>query len=374
MPPISLLIKPASSNCSLRCKYCFYHSIAENRTTQSFGIMSADTLENIVKKALEYADLACTFAFQGGEPTLAGLDFFRKLIEYVKQYNKKNVAVSFALQTNGILIDEEWAEFLADNKFLVGISLDGPKDIHNSHRVDAKNDGTFNKVMKTIEIFNKYKIEYNILYVVTALSARYANKIYNFFKQNNFRYIQFIPCLDPINEERGQHSYSLKPQDLEKFLKQTFDRWYEDFAKGEYVSVRYFDNLVTMILGHRPEACNMNGKCQCQCVVEADGGVYPCDFYVLDKWCLGNINDTELKNILSSENAVEFIKTSLPVADKCRECRWYSICRGGCRRERDNFEGEEISLNYYCSAYKEFFNYAYSRLLNAARIVSRNQA
>ena len=371
MPPISLLIKPASSNCSLSCKYCFYHSIAENREIQSYGIMSIDTLESIVKKALRYADKMCAFAFQGGEPTIAGIDYFKKLIEFVKLYNVKNVVVNFSIQTNGILINEEWAEFLAKNNFLVGISLDGPKDIHNAHRIDAKNDGTFNKVMKAIELFNKFKVEYNILYVVTSQSARYANKIYSFFKENNFKYIQFISCLDALNEKRGEHPYSLKPSDLEKFLKQTFDRWYEDFMKGDYVSVRYFDNLINIILGLRPEACNMNGRCQCQCVIEADGGVYPCDFYVIDKWKLGNIKDKEIEEIISCETAKAFIEISLPVAPECKKCEWYSICKGGCRREGDSFEEGNMALNYYCASYKEFFKYAYTRLVNVARVISR---
>ena len=373
MPPISLLIKPASSNCSLRCKYCFYHSLAENRTTESYGIMSIVTLESVVKKALGYADKICTFAFQGGEPTIAGVEYFKKFIEFVKLYNNKNVAVNFALQTNGIFINEEWAEFLFKNNFLVGISLDGPKDIHNSHRIDAKNDGTFSKVMKSIELFNKFKVQYNILYVVTAQSARYANKIYSFIKKNNFQYIQFITCLDALNEERGTHPYSLNPINFEKFLKQTFNRWYEDFMRGEYISVRYFDNLINIILGHRPEACNMNGRCQCQCVIEADGGVYPCDFYVIDKWQLGNINNKDIEDLLNGENAKDFTETSLQVEAECKECEWFSLCKGGCRRERDSFGKKGISLNYYCSAYREFFNYSYTRLVNVAEIISRKQ-
>lgn len=369
MPAISLLIKPSSSECNLRCKYCFYNSLSEKRNIKSYGIMSADTLKNIVKKALEFSDQICTFAFQGGEPTLAGLDFYKKLIEYVKKYNTKNVEVRFALQTNGLLLNEEWIKFLANNNFLIGISLDGPKEIHNTNRIDIKNNGTFNKVMKTIELFNKFKVEYNILYVVTAQSSRHANKIYSFFKQNNFRYIQFISCIDPLNEIRGKYHYSLKPLDLEKFLKQTFDRWYKDILKGDYVSVRYFDNLVNMILGNRPEACNMNGRCQCNCVIEADGGVYPCDFYVIDRWNMGNINVSEIKDILNSEASNNFIKASFEVSEECRRCKWYYLCRGGCRRDRDNFN-DTIGLNYYCSAYKEFFEYAYDRLIHVGRIAS----
>ena len=371
MPPISLLIKPASSKCNLRCKYCFYSWISENRTTQSYGIMNFNTLEILVRKSLEYSDNVCTFAFQGGEPTIAGLDFFKKFIELVKIYNTKQVAVNFALQTNGMLINEEWASFLVGNKFLVGLSLDGPKEIHNLHRIDGMKDGTFNRVMKTVEIFNKFEVEYNILYVVTSQSARYANKIYNFFKKNSFKYIQFISCLDPLEEERGLHPYSLKPEDLSKFLKITFDRWYEDFTKGDYVSVRYFDNLISMLLGYPPEACNMIGKCQCQCVVEADGGIYPCDFYVLDKWYLGNVKDKDLKDILNCEVSNKFIDESQVVSSECKECKWYGLCRGACKRERENFENEGLGLNYYCSSYKDFFDYAYPRLLSVARTVSR---
>ena len=144
MLPINFLIKPASSNCNYKCKYCFYNSIAEKRDIASYGIMKEDTLEAIVKKGLEYAEVMCGFAFQGGEPTLAGLDFYVKLIELQKKYNIKKLKIYNSLQTNGMLIDEKWARFLHDNDFLVGLSLDGPKDVHDINRVDSKNHGTFN--------------------------------------------------------------------------------------------------------------------------------------------------------------------------------------------------------------------------------------
>jgi uncharacterized protein len=153
MPSISLLIKPASSDCNLRCKYCFYHSLSKNRSVESYGMMSESTLENIVKKALFEAEPQCTFAFQGGEPTLIGLDFYKKLIELEEKYNTKNIKINNVIQTNSILIDEEWAEFLYDNNFLVGVSLDGPKDINNLHRIDALGKGTYNKIMKSIAVY-----------------------------------------------------------------------------------------------------------------------------------------------------------------------------------------------------------------------------
>ncbi len=371
MPPVSLLIKPASSNCNLRCKYCFYHSIAENRQKESYGMMDIETLETLVKKALEYAEHVCTFAFQGGEPTLVGLDFYRKLIEFEKKYNVKKVQIHNALQTNGVVIDEEWAKFLAENKFLVGLSLDGPKDIHDANRYDPVNKGSFNKIMETVKLFNKHRVEYNILSVITANTARHISKIYNFFKKNDFRYLQFIPCLDPLGEEPGAYDYSLSPDRYAVFLKTLFDQWYADILQGNMISIRYFDNLVGMAMGQRPEACGMSGVCTCQFVVEANGGVYPCDFYVIDEWYLGNLKHDSLEALKKSERGTAFVEISKDIDPQCRECRWLNLCRGGCRRDREPFENNRPILNRFCSAYKDFFEYAGERIYNLARLYSK---
>ncbi len=334
--------------------------------TANYGMMDVGLLEQMVKKALEYADHVCTFAFQGGEPTLIGLEFYKKLIELEKKYNLKKVQVNNALQTNGLMIDESWAKFLAENNFLVGISLDGPKDIHDANRIDARSDGSFNRVMNTIELFNKYKVEYNVLFVVNAYVARHASKIYNFFKRHNFKYLQFIPCLDPLNQQPGGNEFSLKPDRFTYFLKSLFDLWYEDTMKGNMISIRYFDNLIGMFMGYRPEACGMSGQCQCQFVVEADGGVYPCDFYVTDEWLLGNIKDKGFDELRNSDAGKSFIEMSLPVDPKCKECRWFNLCRGGCRRDREPFVDKKAGLNYYCESYREFFDYAGERLRQVA--------
>jgi uncharacterized protein len=366
MPPISLLIKPASGNCNLRCKYCFYHDIAEKRSIENYGMMDIGLLEDLVKKALEYAEQTCVFAFQGGEPTLIGLNFYKKLIEVQKKYNKRKIQINNALQTNGHIINEQWAKFLAENKFLVGISLDGPKDIHDANRIDAKARGTFNNVMNAIELFNKYKVEYNILSVVNGYVARHASKVYNFFKKNNFKYLQFIPCLDALNEQHGSSEFSLKPERFTYFLKSLFDLWYEDIMKGNKVSIRYFDNIAGMYRGYRPEACGMLGRCQCQFVVEANGGVYPCDFYVIDEWLMGNIKEKGFEELKNSDTSRKFVEQSLPVDPICRACKWFNLCRGGCRRDREPFVHEKAGLNYYCKSYQEFFIYSGTRFQQIA--------
>ena len=353
--------------CNLKCKYCFYHSAASQRETACYGLMDIHLLEELVIKAFDYADGVCTFAFQGGEPTLAGLDFYKKLLEFQKKHNKKGIQVNNALQTNGIVINEEWAEFLAQNKFLVGLSLDGPKDIHDDMRVDAKRDGSFKAVMNTAKLFDKYKVEYNILTVVSGTVARHAAQVYNFFKKSGFKHLQFIQCLDPLGERFGGHEYSLKPERYAQFLKTTFDLWYKDLTENNYISVRAFDNYVSMTAGYPPESCGMSGVCTCYFVIESDGGVYPCDFYVLDEWLLGKIQDSSFDELIQTEAAKRFVKSSKHMDEKCRTCKWEFLCHGGCRRTREPFEDGKPDLNYYCSAYKEFFDYAGDRIINIAR-------
>lgn len=367
MPPITLLIKPASSSCNLRCSYCFYHSLCTKRKVDNHGIMNEKILDKIIKSALEEGEGYCTFAFQGGEPTLAGLEFFKKLISFEKKYNKNKLKIYNTIQTNGILINEEWAKFLKENNFLVGLSLDGSKEIHNINRKDVKGMDTFNKVIKTARLLKKYNVEFNILSVVTSKSSKHIKKIYNYFKSNDFKYLQFINCLDPLNEEWGSYEYSLDPDEYTYFLKTLFDEWYNDIMKGNYISIRYFDSLIELIKSGKSSSCGMNGMCTCQFVIESDGSVYPCDFYVIDKWNLGNIEDMSLKDLFESKTSQEFIKQSFDIPQKCKACEWYILCRGGCRRYRDEANKEALSLNRYCESYKAFFTHAIPKLNNILR-------
>lgn len=369
MPALSLLIKPASSGCNLKCTYCFYHSLSNGREVRNYGIMKEDVLESLVKRVLEEADGHCNFAFQGGEPILAGLHFFEKLIEFQEKYNKKKLNIYNSIQTNGTLINDEWAKFLAKNNFLVGLSLDGPKEVHNLNRKDNKGFDTFNKVEKTVYLFNKYGVEFNILCVVTSNTVKHFKKVYKYFKEKDFKFIQFITCLDPLYEKRGSYKYSLKPKEYSKFLKESFDLWYEDFIKGNKISIRFFEGVLENILFGRSSSCGMNGVCSCQFVVESDGGVYPCDFYAIDKWKLGNIQDMSMKELFESKTNYEFMKLSFKIDEKCKKCRWFELCRGGCRRLRDENENEEIGLNYYCESYKEFFEYSFHRLIKVANTI-----
>ena len=273
MKTLSLLIKPASGHCNMACKYCFYADVQNSRKIKNYGFMSEETLENIVRKAFKETKQICSFAFQGGEPTLRGLKFFELFIELQRKYNNKNISVINSIQTNGTLINRDWAKFFSENNFLVGISIDGSEGLHNKYRNGVDGKDTFKCCMSALELLNKHKVNYNVLSVITEDSSKKAKSIYQFYKDNDIKYIQFIPCIDDFNK-KGKKSYSLTSKGYGRFLCDIFDLWYEDFIKGDYYSIRIFDNYINMLMGQPPENCAMRGICQAYPLVEADGSVY----------------------------------------------------------------------------------------------------
>lgn len=361
MKNVQLLVKPASSLCNLRCGYCFYRDETQHREVACHGIMDRETLELTVRKALEAAEESCIFGFQGGEPTLAGLDFYKNVVELVDKYKKEGTYVGYSLQTNGILIDDEWLEFLKEHRFWVGLSIDGDRAIHDRNRPDAQGKDTYARTVKVWKKLQKRKIDSTVLCVLTRQSARRIRSVYENFKKIGAFQLQFIPCLDPMERERGQEVYSLTPQLYAEALKTLFDLWFEDLQKGMGVYIRTFENYVGILRGQPPEACAMYGRCSQQNVVEADGSVYPCDFYALDEYCQGNVRDTDFEKIRMNFDKDPFFLDAEKRGDSCASCRWYPLCRGGCRR--DCFEDERHGRkNYYCEAYREFFPYVISRL------------
>ncbi len=370
MPPISVLIKPVSGNCNMRCRYCFYTDETQHRLVASRGIMSSQTMKLLIDRALAFADGFCTFAFQGGEPSLAGLSFFQAFTEYVKRHpNPKNVRVHYSFQTNGYHLNEDWMKWFSENHVLVGVSLDGPEELHDRYRVDHEGKGTFHRVMSTIRLLEQYHVEYNILTVVTSETAAHGKDVESFFKKHGFTYRQYIECLDPIGEIPGQHEYSLTPEAYGGFLKDVFEVWYREMKVGHYVYNRYFENLMLIIAGQEPESCNMRGICGAQWVIEADGSVYPCDFYALDEWCMGNICADSFETMEAERQRLGFIQVSRQLPDDCRMCRYLALCRNGCRRSRGQVIAETTGKNYFCSAYKKFLEYAYPRLVEVCRML-----
>ena len=364
MPSLNLMIKPVSSNCNMKCKYCFYHDLASNREVASYGKMKEGLLELIIKKVFDEAEGSVSFSFQGGEPTLAGLDFYKKFITYIKKYNTNNTNVNLAIQTNGLIIDKSWAKFLSDNNVLVGLSIDGYKDLHNFLRIDRNDKGTYQKVIKTAQMLKKHNVDFNILTVITDQLARHAKKVYNNYKKLNFDYLQFIRCLEPLDGKKEK--YSLTAENYELFLNNIFSEWYKDIKNGQYVSIRFFDNIVGMLMGQQPEACEMKGHCSFQNIIEADGSIYPCDFYVVDQWKLGNIKNMSFTEVYERKKAKDFIKESTFLPEKCEECKWLKLCRNGCKRNRD-----KENLNIYCFSFYNFYEKNIEKLYELSKIFSK---
>lgn len=365
MPPLTLMIKPVSGRCNMRCRYCFYEDEMRSRETPLFPVMTDAILETTIRRALRAAEGQLHLYFQGGEPTLAGLAFFEKTVSFVRKYNARGLAVTFGLQTNGLSLSDEMIAFFARERFLIGVSLDGTEALHDGMRPDGAGNGTWQRIKANIDRLLDAGAEVNILCVVNAHTAAQPKKVFHALAP--YRFLQFIPCLEPL--DGSARDYSLTPEAYEAFLKSVFDLYYAAFLEGKPVSIRHFDNWLSMLLGQPPEICSLSGRCGRGPVIEGDGGVYPCDFYVLDAWRLGNMGEQSLQGMLKGEREEAFLRLSQGIPPACRECKWFFLCRNGCMRER----AQEDGRTRWCTAHRGFFEYAYGRMEKMARFLAKNR-
>lgn len=332
MKQINLMLKPASSACNLRCRYCFYADLAGKRDTFCFGSMSDNTVDRMLKnirRDLNAGD-AVSFAFQGGEPTLAGLDWYERFVSKAEEI-LQGMQIHYSLQTNGTLLNEKWAEFLATHHFLVGLSIDGMAKCHNACRPDASGKGTYHLVMDAMHLLERNQVEFNVLCTLTAEIARHPNQIWNWLCQNEIRYVQFTPCLNELDSP-GKSPYALHPEKFASFYIRLFELWSQDYVRGKYRSIKLFDDVVNLLAYGMPTACGIHGRCQPQLVVEADGSVYPCDFYCVDSCRLGNLRESTPVELTGSETACAFRNRPRDGMELCEACRYRNFCGGGCRR------------------------------------------
>jgi uncharacterized protein len=350
MKNLTLLIKPASGLCNMDCTYCFYRTASRARENK---IMTERTVDMLLKRIREYKPAALTVLFQGGDPTLAGLGFFRYFTENMKQ--NLPIPVSYGLQSNGTLIDEAFAKFFKENDFLVGISLDGNRKTNDRYRLDQKGQAVLPEVMNGITALTKNRVDFNILSVIDNQNAADLEETWCYFKKHDFRFLQFIPCIDENN------GVSLSPEAYGQFLNRSFDLWYEEWMKGNYISVRHIDNYIRILMGDPPENCAMCGICGSYFVVESNGDLFPCDFYCNEEYRLGSIFDIDPFDEKEKQRA--FIAQSKVIHALCRGCRYYPLCRGGCRRDRT----DNLRKNRYCESYKQFFSYSADRMMMIAK-------
>ncbi len=347
----------------MRCTYCFYREEMADRAQADCGMMTEATLRLLIEQAFALAEQSCTFAFQGGEPTLAGIPFYEEFHRLVEQYNQKGIPVQYALQTNGLLVNDEWANLWVRHKYLIGLSIDGPADLHNRFRKDAAGEGTFQRVMQAAEVLRAHGVEFNVLTVVSYPSAANAAKLHQFFQKHKLPYRQYIPL---VASQSKKEAYTLTADRYGKFLCDLFDAWYKDICAGVYTYDRTFSNWIGMLRGQPPECCGMSGVCTPQLVIEANGNVYPCDFYATDEYLAGNIHSHTLEELWQSILQSDFATPSLTPNETCKTCPYFALCRGGCRRYREQ-KGGALGINTLCAGYKRFFPYALPRLLALAR-------
>ncbi len=349
----------------MRCKYCFYEDEASCREQGFTGLMSIETAENIIKAACETAQESISFMFQGGEPTLVGLDFYRSFLDIEKKYERSDLKFYHSIQTNGLVLDEEWAKFFRENGFFVGLSLDGNSDLHDLNRLTKQGSGTHSRVLKAARLLEKHGVEFNVLSVVTAKNARTVEKTYNFFKKQGFDSLQFIDCLNSFDGE----GFSPDNNEYFSFLDRLFALWFADLKSGRYVHIRQLDNWFNILLGGAPEACNMCGHCTVQFVVEGDGSVYPCDFYALDEYKIGKIGESTLEEMFECETSQSFLRASMSVPEDCKSCRWFAVCRNGCRRERELLSDGSYGKYRRCEAVKAFFDKNEREIAKALQLI-----
>lgn len=325
----------------MRCRYCFYYDLGEHREIPSYGIMPEETALRIIDnvwKDLEGGD-EITIAFQGGEPVLAGLPWFERFVSAFASRGGPGVRVNYALQTNGILLDPAWAEFLKKNNFLVGLSIDANEKIHNRNRPDARGEGTYGRCLESKALLEERGVEYNVLCVLTNELAAKPDQVWNFILNEKIGYVQFIPCLEGLDGDGGGAAgtpspFALHPARFAAFYSRLYARWLRELEGGAYISVKLFDDTVNFFLRGIPGACGIDGRCHSQYVVEADGSVYPCDFYALDRYNSGNLTRQTLREIFDSPRMRQFLEEKREPPELCRSCPYREKCGGGCKRMR----------------------------------------
>jgi len=323
--------------------------------------MSDRVLEALISQCMDLG--VTTFSWQGGEPALMGLDFFQRVVELEIRYGSPGATVANAFQTNGTLLDSDWARFLGDYNFLVGLSIDGPAHLHDHYRRDAAGKGTYSRVMEAARLLKLHGVEFNILVLVNDVNVKEPDVVWDFFRENEFSFLQFVPCVEPGGKGKAA-PFSVTPEEYGEFLITVFDRWVEDFPN---VSVRDFDDLLAHELGMPPGTCTVSQQCGSYVVIEHNGDVFVCDFFVMSRWRLGNILQTPLAEIIKSEKFGEFARNKSNLGSACRSCEYLEWCYGGCQKHRVVLGGPVTAPSYFCKSYKMLFSHALPKIPQLAQ-------
>ncbi|MGH7214925.1 MAG: anaerobic sulfatase maturase [Tepidisphaeraceae bacterium] len=381
------MTKPIGAICNLDCKYCFYLEKEDLYPDTGSFRMSDEVLDAYVRQYIESQDVPeISFAWQGGEPTLMGVNFFRKVVDLQRRHAGGKRVVN-ALQTNGTLLDDEWGRFLHDNGFLIGLSVDGPRQVHDKYRVDKSGKGTFDGVMRGLDVLQKHEVEYNTLTVVSRANAHRPLDVYRFLKSIGSRFHQFIPLVERAGEggsgfagppspehSDGNHSpvtpWSVEPLAYGQFLRAIFDEWVRhDVGR---IFVQLFEVQLGIWMGRPAGLCVFAEQCGRAMALEHNGDLYACDHYVYPEYKLGNVTRTPLHELVESPRQIKFGADKLDTLPQyCRSCDVRFACNGECPKHRfiTTPDGQP-GLNYLCAGYKLFFHHVDPYMRAMAQLIA----
>ena len=358
MRPFSLLVKPASADCNLNCEYCFYLEKCSLFPESRRHRMSDAVLERMVRTYLATAQPVYSFGWQGGEPTLMGQAFFERVVALQQQHGRAGASVSNGLQTNGTLLDPAFTDFLARYRFLVGCSLDGPPAIHDRYRHSRGGRGSHAAVMRGIRNMRASGVEFNILVLVSQANVRRAREVYRYLVDQDFLYHQYIPCVE-FNPAGDRMPFAISGPEWGEFLCELFDAWAADDTRR--VSIRHFDSVLSKIVDAQDTVCCMSENCCQYFVVEHNGNVYPCDFFVEPHLKLGNVMTDEWESLQRSPVYAEFGRRKCRWHPDCGDCEYLQLCNGDCIKHRNPaFHGPE-NLSVLCGGWKQFYAHTMDR-------------
>lgn len=367
--PFSLLIKPASADCNLKCEYCFYLDNHTLYPETRHHRMSDQILERVIATYMATGQPQYSFIWQGGEPMLMGMEFFQKVTELQVKHAKKRSVICNALQTNATLLTYEFVKHLKKYNFLVGVSLDGPASIHNQYRKRINGDGTHETVLQGIEILNRLQVEFNILTLVSSANVKKGREVFNYLCDCGFYYHQYIPCVE-LDEHGILRPYAINGQEWGEFLCTVFDAWLgRDPLR---VSVRLFDSILLLLMDGVRNLCHMNDDCCQYFVVEYNGDIYPCDFFVQPELKLGNINENSWSQLLQLKKYRTFGQQKKDWNKACYSCKYQMFCAGDCLKHRLYSGNKPDNLSWLCEGWKRFFEYSLPEFKKlAAKILHR---
>ena len=369
--PLYVMLKPIGAACNLACNYCYYLEKSNLYKHQPKRQMSEELLERFVKDYIEAQTMnEVVFTWHGGEPTLRPLSFYQKAVELQKKYARGRI-IHNSLQTNGTLLTDEWCRFLKENNWLVGLSIDGPEELHDRYRRDSQGKPSWKRVMEGIRLLQHYGVEWNAMAVVNRYNADHPQAFYRFFKSIGCQYIQFTPIVERnVQHADGRHlasindaddapvtDFSVTPEQWGNFLCGLFDEWVkQDIGR---VFVQIFDSMLANWVGVAPGTCIYAKECGHAGVMEFNGDVYSCDHFVFPQYKLGNINERTLIEMLYGEKQRRFSQLKYnKLPRQCKECRWAFACHGECPKNRFvNDRYGNPGLNYLCAGYRRFLEH-----------------